>query len=95
MRSTSGLETFVGFLIRVWKPLPIRQVLKFQGEVQRGQYLLVVGLSCYKLYQSQTPGGNLSLSDAFLNFDGKPKEDNIDRKTQVAHLGYLEKHINL
>ena len=26
---------------------------------QRGQYLLALGLDCYKWYQSQTPGGLL------------------------------------
>ena len=48
--------------IRVWKPLPNKHVLKTlrespEGEAQRGPDLLVVGLSCYKWYQSQTPGG--------------------------------------
>jgi len=43
------------FLIRVCKPIPIRHVLKPWGKAQRGQYLLVVGLGCYKWYQSQTP----------------------------------------
>ena len=40
--------------IRVWKPLPSRCVLKtlresLKGKAQRGQYLLAVGLGCYKI----------------------------------------------
>ena len=50
------------FFIRVRKPLPSRRVLKTlrrspKGKAQRGQYLLAVGLGCYKWYQSQTQGG--------------------------------------
>ena len=41
--------------IRVWKPLPNGRVLNPWGEVQRGQYLLAVGLGHYKWYKSQTP----------------------------------------
>ena len=45
----------------MWKPLLNRRVLKTlrgssKGEAQRGQYLLAVGLGCYKWYQSQTLG---------------------------------------
>ena len=48
------------FFIRVWKPFSSRHVLKTlrgspKGKAQREQYLLVVGLGCYKWYQSQTP----------------------------------------
>jgi len=54
-----GNETF---LIRVWKPLPSRHVLKswaWQRYVkgQSEQYLLAVNLDGYKWYQGQTPGG--------------------------------------
>ena len=47
------------FFIRVWKPLPSKRVLKTlrgspEGKAQRGQYLLAMGLACYKWYQSQT-----------------------------------------
>ena len=38
--------------IRVWKSSPSRRVLKPWGKAQKGQYLLAVGLSCYKWYQS-------------------------------------------
>ena len=49
------------FFIRVWKPLLRRHILKTlrgssKGKVQRGQYLLAVGLGGYKWYQSQTSG---------------------------------------
>ena len=45
----------------MWKLLPSIRVLKTlressKGKVQREQYLLAVGLSRYKWYQSQTPG---------------------------------------
>ena len=45
-------ETFV---IRVWKSLPSRRVLEIlrgslKGNVQRGRYLLAMGLGCCKLY---------------------------------------------
>ena len=53
---TSVGEENKTFFIRVWKPLPSRSVLKPWGKVQRGQYLVVVDLGCYKWYQSQTPG---------------------------------------
>ena len=48
--------------IKVWKSLPSKCVLKtlrgsLKGKAQRGQYLLTVGLGCYKWYQSQTLGG--------------------------------------
>ena len=44
------------FLLRVWKSLLSRRVLRTlressKGKAQRGQYLLVVGLGCYKWYQ--------------------------------------------
>ena len=47
--------------IRVWKPLPSRRVLKtlrgsLKRKAQRRQYLLAVGLGCYKWYQSQNTG---------------------------------------
>ena len=46
----------------MWKPLHSRRVLKSlrgspKGKAQRGQYLLAVGLGCYKWYQSHTPRG--------------------------------------
>ena len=44
-------------VMRVWKPLPSRHVLKTLRGSQKGkqgQYLLVVSLSRYKWYQSQT-----------------------------------------
>ena len=49
------------FFIRVWKSLSSRRVLKTLsespgGKTYREQYLLVVDLSRYKWYQSQTPG---------------------------------------
>ena len=52
-------ETKYSF-IRVWKPLLSSRVLKtgiLKEKSQRWQYLLAVGLSCYKWYQSQTLGG--------------------------------------
>ena len=60
--ATSVGEENKAFLIRVWKPLPSRCVLKTlrgntKGKTQRGQYLLAVSLGCYKWYQSQTTGG--------------------------------------
>ena len=41
------------FILRMWKPLPSRRVLKTlkgnpKGEAQREQYLLAVDLDCYK-----------------------------------------------
>ena len=45
-------------VIRVWKPLPSRHVLKtLRGSPKgkQGQYLLAVSLNRYKSYQSQTP----------------------------------------
>ena len=49
------------FFIRVWKLLPNKRVSKIlrgssKGKAQRGQYLLVVDLGCYKWYKNQTPG---------------------------------------
>ena len=54
---TSFGEENEAFFIRVRKPLPSKRVLKtlrgiLKGKAQRGQYLLVVGLGCYKWYQS-------------------------------------------
>ena len=45
------------FFIRVWKPLPNKRILKTlkgkrKGKAQRGQYLIVVSLGCYKWYHS-------------------------------------------
>ena len=40
------------FFIKVWKPLPNIHVLNPWDKVQGGQYLLTVGLSYYKWYQS-------------------------------------------
>ena len=57
---TSAGEGNETFFIRVWKLFPRRRVLKTsrgspKGKTQRGwQYLLAVGLSCYKWYHSQT-----------------------------------------
>ena len=56
---TSVGEENETFFIRVWKPLPSRRVLKPWGlrwyvTGQSGQYLLAVGLSCYKWYQIHT-----------------------------------------
>ena len=50
------------FLIRVWKPLFSRRILKtlrgsLKEKAQRGQYLLAVGLDFYKWNQSQSLGG--------------------------------------
>ena len=46
----------------MWTPLPSIRVLKTlrrtrKGKAQREQYLLAVGLCCYKWYQIQTLGG--------------------------------------
>ena len=41
----------------MWKPLPCGHVFKPRGKAQRVQYLLAVGLDCYKWYQSHTSGG--------------------------------------
>ena len=51
---TSVGEENETLFIRVWKLLPSRRVLKTlkgssKGKAQRGQYRLVVGLSCYKV----------------------------------------------
>ena len=56
-----GNETF---LIKVWKSLSSRYVLKLWGwrryvTGQNRQYLLAVGLGYYKWYQSLTPDGVL------------------------------------
>ena len=53
MRSHIGWEKNEASFIRVWKPLPSRLVLKTlrgspKGKIQRGQYLLAVGLGRYK-----------------------------------------------
>ena len=49
------------FFIREWKPLTSRHVLKTlrgspKGKACRRQYLLAVGLGCYKWYQSKKSG---------------------------------------
>jgi len=53
VRSHIGWEEYKTFFIRVWKPLTSRRVLKtsrgsLKGKAQRWQYLLEVGLGCYK-----------------------------------------------
>ena len=58
---TSVGEGNKAFLVRVWKPLPSRRVLRTlrgspKGKAQGGQHQLAVGLGCYKRYQSQSPG---------------------------------------
>ena len=65
VRSHIGWGGDEAFFIRVWKPLLSRRVLKTlkgspKGKGQEGQYLLAVGLSCYKWYQSQTRGDVLA-----------------------------------
>ena len=59
---TSVREGNEVFLTRVWKLLPSIRVLKLWGwwqykTGQSGQYLLVLGLCCYKWHKSQTSGG--------------------------------------
>ena len=65
----------------MWKPLPNIHVLKTlrensKEEVQRGQYLLAVGLGCYKWYQSPISGGVLvkTLAPKTSGLKGSPKE---------------------
>ena len=55
VRSISVGEENEAFFIRVWKSLPNRRIVKIlrgipKGKAQRGQYVLAVGLGCYKLY---------------------------------------------
>ena len=61
MRSHIGWRGNETFLYKGVKPLPSRRVKKtlrgsLEGKAQIGQYLLVVGLGCYKWYQSQASG---------------------------------------
>ena len=55
VRSQSARKENETFFIKVWKLLPSRRVLKTlrgcsKGKAQKGQYLLTVGMGCYKCY---------------------------------------------
>ena len=63
MNPISVGEGIKPFLLRVWKPLSMCfKTLRGnpKEKAQRGQYLLAMGLGCYKWYQGQSPGGVLA-----------------------------------
>ena len=77
--------------IRAWKPLPSRRVLKtlresWKGKAQRGQYLIVADLGCYKWYQSQTQG---NVPTRRMSFEGGWTRGGVPSRTLDPERGWI------